>query len=1228
MLRTLLRCANAELDSPGTNRITCSWQDTDGQAPKLIVQTTLRALQEASQQSSTATEISKAQVREALRLLKNFLGILEDYRVHQRGTETWHFALTLKSRETEDAITAAEQLWDAMRAQTLQPNHSEPQVEPTRLVRKGLLPGAPFQAPPLPHFFVERPDHLDALKQHLLADAAHQPGTLVVSAIYGLGGIGKSVLASALAHDPEVQIRFYDGVLWATLGQEPDVLSFLSGWIQELGDHSYRPTTPASASAHLRTLLHDKHMLLVVDDVWDPAHAEPFRVGSMTCCVLVTTREARIQSALGYDLDVMTPNEALSLLSKAIPEELCGHEVQEALDLAKAVAYLPLALELSAAQIEEGASWSELLTALQQEIAELEILDIQCFGFGSQGSTQRNLSLLASFNLSLKRLLPEQLSRFAWLGVIPDDVCLTESMVSTLWDTTPQQGRTMLRFLKSRALLLAGGRQRDQGLGYRMHDLMHDVARRLLTSEPVPNQDSQLPGLGLEFSEAHRVFLDRCRFKRQDNQWHTLPDDGYIHTHLTWHLEQAGLTDEIHQLLQETTAEGKNAWYEACRTLEQTAGFVADVARAWRLAEELFAIDAALALGLQCRYAFIKASLNTLVENYPPELIGALVAEGVWHPAQGLAHIQQSPSPGYKLDVFQKIIPYLSDSLLPEALRIIRNLEDEDCKARAIVEVARRMPELRQEALAAAHAIVDSYNRSIALGKLAIVLPDIWPEALRVIASEGSSRDKAWALRELGKYLPLNLLSEALQITHSLDDVYSKSVAMGTLASRMSNIHFEMIENLLPNVRAITENHGKAYALGSLATLMTELWEEVFETIKGIEHEMSRARILDNIASYLPHEKLQEAIGIAISIQHETRRAMALGALTTRRPDLWQEALKATQIIRDADWQINMLSQLANRWEVVWPVVIQLSRSLHHTYDRVIYSLNMAHRQPSLWPEALDDIQKVHDVYDRAKAFRVAALYGKKDGPNAIASAQAVQHYMDKARLFYSLAEVMPEAWEFAIEATNDLWFEAQKANILYEHAFEIPADLLPRAVDISKSIKDPVKRLLALSKLSVVFSKIEDEVLDMFKNMDFLGERNQYYKILIMSAFASKGFYNWQTVFNSIEELSDEVAKAEALQHLARFLPNSELSRALNIAMSVPSDYHRAIIYRTLLPRLDLTSGSYVFWCSSLHDLAFMHRCHLLELLPTLSEQIYSLGGEEAVLEVARSIQSVCQQW
>ncbi len=145
---------------------------------------------------------------------------------------------------------------------------------------------------------MERSEPLEAVKALLLPEN-RKPGTLVLSAIQGLGGIGKSVLAQALARDEAVQANFVDGVLWATLGQNPDLLPLLGSWIQALGDYNFKPTTLDIAATHLQTLLYDKQMLLVVDDVWHPEHVDPFRVGGDNCCVLITTRRADIADETG-----------------------------------------------------------------------------------------------------------------------------------------------------------------------------------------------------------------------------------------------------------------------------------------------------------------------------------------------------------------------------------------------------------------------------------------------------------------------------------------------------------------------------------------------------------------------------------------------------------------------------------------------------------------------------------------------------------------------------------------------------------------------------------------------------------------------------------------------------------------------------------------------------------------------------------------------------------------
>jgi hypothetical protein len=77
----------------------------------------------------------------------------------------------------------------------------------------------------LPHF-LPRPDDLKAVKEVVLADV-NKPvvvtGTARRVGVQGMGGIGKSVLATALARDCDVRRAFPDGVLWVTLGEKPYV---------------------------------------------------------------------------------------------------------------------------------------------------------------------------------------------------------------------------------------------------------------------------------------------------------------------------------------------------------------------------------------------------------------------------------------------------------------------------------------------------------------------------------------------------------------------------------------------------------------------------------------------------------------------------------------------------------------------------------------------------------------------------------------------------------------------------------------------------------------------------------------------------------------------------------------------------------------------------------------------------------------------------------------------
>ncbi|WP_062291611.1 NB-ARC domain-containing protein [Nostoc piscinale] len=935
LLEALLCFVAGEIEEDNL-KIEYDWKEEDSVNPKLTIKTTLVTLELLTQKDEHPGKLTKTQIREALNLLKDFVKILEDNRIQTKGSDDWHFTLKLWSRDREKNLKQFDEVWEKNRPNKSKLANSSPNLSPLdvppSLVGKGargLGQIQIFQAPPLPTHFVERPEYSDDLKTRLLRGNQ----TLVITAIHGLGSVGKSTLAAALAYDAEIQTQFCDGILWATLGQQPDVLSLLSGWVQALGDYSFKPTSVEATVSQLRTLLYDKAVLLVVDDAWNTQDAQAFKVGGARCQVLVTTREGAIADALAasiYNLDIMTDTQAMELLRKKLGREITGKERLSAANLAKGVGYLPLALELAAAQVADGITWDELLADIQLEVARLRSFDRPEAEEITDEASLKRLSLTASLNLSIKRMPPIKQQHFAWLGVLPEDVNINKMMAATLWGINEREAAKTLQYFRNKALLLTGVPLADGTPTYRLHDLFHDLACNLLTAplleNPSPNSvhtNHQIPlnppskgglkenfhhfqgglgGLGLKLADAHAVFLEKYRQKTHNNLWHTLPNDGYIHQHLVWHLEKAAQIEQIHQLLREESATGNNGWYEVREKLGQTGGYITDISRAWELAEANWT-EATLPqiVGLQCRYGLITASLNSLAANLPVELLVALVKNNFWTAEQGLAYALQKPEPEEKVKAIAKLVNYLPPNLeklaLSEALSAARSIQDERYRADALRALAGKLPELLPEALSTARSIQSESYRTFALRAIADKLPpELLPEALSAARSIRSEKYCADALRAIADKLPPELLPEALSTARSLQDESYRACALRAIVNKLPP---ELFPEALSTARSIQDESYRVSALRAIADKLPEVLPEALSAARSIQSESSRASALKALADKLPPELLPEALSAARSIQSESYRASALSSLASSLSQmpyaellpLWQETI-------------------------------------------------------------------------------------------------------------------------------------------------------------------------------------------------------------------------------------------------------------------------------------------------------------------------------------------------
>jgi transcriptional regulator with XRE-family HTH domain/tetratricopeptide (TPR) repeat protein len=194
---------------------------------------------------------------------------------------------------------------------------------------------------------IGRDDLLRLLKQQLFCGR-----NLALPALNGLPGVGKTALAVALAHDREAQDYFRDGILWAGLGPQPDVLKLLSRWGAVLTMTSATEARLSSAEAWgeaIHAAIGQRRMLLVIDDAWEIEAALALKVGGPRCAHLLTTRsmEVALQFA-GEGITVVQElqvEDGLMLLGQLAPGVVQA-EPEQARALVQAVGGLPLALTL------------------------------------------------------------------------------------------------------------------------------------------------------------------------------------------------------------------------------------------------------------------------------------------------------------------------------------------------------------------------------------------------------------------------------------------------------------------------------------------------------------------------------------------------------------------------------------------------------------------------------------------------------------------------------------------------------------------------------------------------------------------------------------------------------------------------------------------------------------------------------------------------------------------
>lgn len=343
-------------------------------------------------------------------------------------------------------------------------------LDPAERPRVALVPA---QLPNDIHGFAGRVHELARLDA-LLAEADDRADAVVISAMSGTAGVGKTALAVRWAH--RVRDRFTDGQLYVNLrgfdpiGTPVDPATAVRGFLEALDVPAQRiPADLDGQAALYRSVLADKRMLVVLDNARDTAQVRPLLPAAPGCLVLVTSRNelSSLVASVGarpLTLDLLSADEARSLLSARIGADRVLAESDAVDQIITATGRLPLALAVVAARA--AAHSHHPLAALAAELQEARL---DALSDADDVATD----IRTAFSCSYRVLTPGAARLFRLLGLHPGPDISAAAAVS-LAGLPPARVQPLLAEL-ARAHLVE---EHSPGR-YTLHDLLRSYARDL-----------------------------------------------------------------------------------------------------------------------------------------------------------------------------------------------------------------------------------------------------------------------------------------------------------------------------------------------------------------------------------------------------------------------------------------------------------------------------------------------------------------------------------------------------------------------------------------------------------------------------------------------------------------------------------------------------------------------------------------------------------------------------
>jgi WD40 repeat protein len=315
--------------------------------------------------------------------------------------------------------------------------------------------------PPLPSNLISRPE----ITRPLIEDLRSTSGIVGLTAIEGMGGIGKTVIANEICHDPRVRETFSDGILWFTFGKQPNLTpEDLTRQMAEALNQEFKIYT----SAAYRSLFIGKSVLVVLDDVWTLDAIQPFLLDSGNSRLLYTTRVREIAASLGaknHNVGLLNDIQARIFLarwsgcdSQSLPEPQAREIIAECNGLVLGLAMIGATL-----RNKPATDWARILRSLKRSSLRATGIPLANYAYGT---------LYSSISASVDELSLEDKVRYLKLAILLEDMPAPAVLLQQIWGGGVDEVEALMSRLVDVSLA-----NFDADGSIRLHDFQIDFLR-------------------------------------------------------------------------------------------------------------------------------------------------------------------------------------------------------------------------------------------------------------------------------------------------------------------------------------------------------------------------------------------------------------------------------------------------------------------------------------------------------------------------------------------------------------------------------------------------------------------------------------------------------------------------------------------------------------------------------------------------------------------------------